>query len=48
MIWSLPYAVNRFCVQVDAELQSFRHDVTKLLLSEAGKPDFADDGTLSR
>ena len=35
-------------MQVDAELQSFRHDVTNLLLREAGKADFADDGILSR
>ena len=34
--------------QVDTELQSFRHDVTNLLLREAGRPNFADDGILSR
>ena len=40
--------MSTYGMQVDAELQSFRHDVTSLLLREAGKPDFSDDGILSR
>lgn len=40
--------MSTYGMQVDAELQSFRHDVTSLLLRKVGKPDFSDDGILSR
>ena len=35
-------------MQVDADLHSFRCDVSYLLLAEAGQPGLADDGVLSR
>lgn len=35
-------------MQVDAELHSFRCEVTNQLLAEAGQPGLADDGVLSR
>ena len=35
-------------MQVDADLHSFRCDVSTLLLAEAGQPGLADDGVLSR
>ena len=35
-------------IQVDADLHSFRCEVSSLLLAEAGQAELAEDGVLSR